>query len=131
MSAQDDKPDDDGAEEGDPVPVPEDDDELLAACRVETFRAGGPGGQHQNTTESGVRLTHLPTGIRAIARDERSQHRNRAKALERLRAKLEEHGRVDAPRKPTRVPAAQRAKRRESKRRRAETKRLRKPPEAE
>ena len=39
------------------------DDALLAECRVETFRAGGPGGQHQNKTESAVRLTHLPTGM--------------------------------------------------------------------
>lgn len=53
---------------------------------VETMRAGGPGGQHQNRTESAVRMTHRPTGAVAIARDGRSQHRNRALALERLRA---------------------------------------------
>jgi len=58
--------------------VPEDDGTLLAECRVETFRAGGPGGQHQNKTESGVRLTHLPSGISVTARDSRSQHRNRS-----------------------------------------------------
>ena len=56
--------------------------------KVETFRSGGPGGQHQNTTDSGVRLVHLPTGISATSTDERSQHRNRQVALERLRAKL-------------------------------------------
>jgi len=53
------------------------DEELLAECRVETFRAGGPGGQHQNKTESAVRLTHLPTRIVVTARESRSQHRNR------------------------------------------------------
>ncbi|MEM9632900.1 MAG: peptide chain release factor H [Pseudomonadota bacterium] len=52
--------------------------------RIETFRSGGPGGQHQNTTDSGVRITHLPSGISAVSTDERSQHRNRQVALERL-----------------------------------------------
>jgi len=56
--------------------------------KVETFRSGGPGGQHQNTTDSGVRITHLPTGISAISTDERSQHRNRQVAYERLVAKF-------------------------------------------
>jgi peptide chain release factor len=52
--------------------------------QFETMRAGGPGGQHQNTTESAVRATHRPTGLSVIARDGRSQHRNKAIALERL-----------------------------------------------
>ncbi len=50
----------------------------------ETFRAGGPGGQHQNTTDSAVRARHRPTGLTAAAREERSQHRNKSLALERL-----------------------------------------------
>jgi len=54
--------------------------------RIETFRSGGPGGQHQNTTDSGVRITHLPTGVSARSTDERSQHRNRQVALGRLEA---------------------------------------------
>jgi ribosome-associated protein len=111
--------------------VPDEDEALLAECRVETFRSGGPGGQHQNVTESGVRLVHLPTGVRATARDERSQHKNRALALRRLRAKLEELGREEKPRVPTRVPRAAKARRRDTKRKRGETKRLRKPPEAD
>lgn len=54
----------------------------------DTFRSGGPGGQHQNKTESGVRYTHLPTGISAESRSERSQHKNDAMALSLLKAKL-------------------------------------------
>jgi peptide chain release factor 2 len=54
----------------------------------DTFRSGGPGGQHQNKTESGVRYTHLPTGIAAESRTERSQHKNDANAMALLKAKL-------------------------------------------
>jgi peptide chain release factor 2 len=56
--------------------------------RRDTFRSGGPGGQHQNKTESGVRYTHLPTGIAAESRSERSQHKNDDMALKMLKAKL-------------------------------------------
>lgn len=111
-----------------PVPIPASDDELLAQCRVETFRAGGPGGQHQNVTESAVRLVHLPTGVRATAREERSQHRNRTRALARLRARLEALNERETPRVATRVPKGEKRKRLDAKRRKASTKRLRRPP---
>ena len=55
-----------------------------AEVRFETMRAGGPGGQHQNVTDSAVRAVHLPTGLAAICRDGRSQHANRKAAFERL-----------------------------------------------
>lgn len=56
--------------------------------RRDTFRSGGPGGQHQNKTESGVRFTHLPTGIAAESRTERSQHKNADNAMKLLKARL-------------------------------------------
>jgi len=52
--------------------------------RIESMRSSGPGGQHTNKTESGVRITHRPTGLTAVAQEERSQHRNRSLALSRL-----------------------------------------------
>lgn len=57
--------------------------------RFEAFRAGGPGGQHQNKTDSAIRATHSPTGLSVVSRSQRSQHRNKEMALTRLSDKLE------------------------------------------
>ena len=64
------------------------DDALRGDCRWEAFRGPGPGGQKRNKTSSAVRVTHEPSGLSALAAESRSQARNRAKALERLKHRL-------------------------------------------
>ena len=78
---------------------------------VEFYRGSGPGGQHRNTTDSAVRIRHLPTGIVVHAGENRSQLRNREVAMERLRAAIEKRNRVVKKRLATKVSKSQKEKR--------------------
>lgn len=97
--------------------------------KFEFYRGSGPGGQHRNVTESGVRIRHIPTGIVVQACENRSQARNREIALERLRQILERRARREKKRVATSIPRSQKEKRVDEKKRRSQTKRLRTPPE--
>ena len=92
------------------------------------FRGSGPGGQHRNTTDSGVRVRHLPTGLVAQATESRSQLRNRETALSRLAELFERRNRVQKKRHATKIPRAERERRIETKMRQSIRKKQRSTP---
>jgi protein subunit release factor B len=94
------------------IVLPESDEDLLDECEIETYRAGGKGGQHVNKTESAVRLRHLPSGIVVACQEDRSQFQNKQTCLRKLRERAEALNARPKPRKTTKVPrGAKRASR--------------------
>jgi protein subunit release factor B len=110
------------------IVVPALDEDLLRECEVETFRSSGPGGQHVNKTESAVRLRHLPSGVVVSSQQERSQHRNKAICLKKLREKIEKLNYRAPKRIPTRVSRGAKNRTLEEKARRSRIKQLRSKP---
>jgi ribosome-associated protein len=110
------------------IKLPESDEDLLRECEVETFRSSGPGGQHVNKTESAVRLRHVPSGVVVTSQQERSQHRNKALCLQRLRKKIAQLNYRPPKRVATVVPRSVKNRTLEEKARRSQIKRLRSKP---
>ena len=103
-------------------PFPTDRASLEADCDVDAFRGSGPGGQNRNKRETGVRLTHRPTGVVVMATERRSRLQNLEAAFARMAARLDDLQAVRRPRKPTRPSRAAIHRRLDEKRRQGERK---------
>ena len=106
-------------------------DALSRDCEVQVFRAAGPGGQGVNTTDSAVRMRHVPSGVVVTSRESRSQFQNRASCLRKLRAEFERRSRPPKKRRPTKPSKASKARRLADKRHRAQVKARRQSPRGE
>ncbi|MCB9777440.1 MAG: peptide chain release factor-like protein [Alphaproteobacteria bacterium] len=102
---------------------------LERICAVQFVRASGPGGQHRNKRETGVRLTHPPSGVVVQATERRSQSMNLDVAYQRMASALAERAHVKKPRKATRPSAACKQRRLQAKRQRSELKAQRRQPD--
>ena len=110
------------------IVLPQSDEELLRECEVSTFRSGGPGGQHVNKVETGVRLRHTATGLVVSCREWRSQHRNKMACLRKLREEAERLNYRPAARVPTRRTRGAKERTLQEKARRSRVKQLRAKP---
>lgn len=108
--------------------LPEDDDQLLEECLVVAFRASGSGGQHVNTTDSAVRVTHLPTGIVVTSQKERSQYLNKRECLLKIRKEVVRRNYRKPRRIATKMPRSVKKKNQATKQLKSAKKRLRSSP---
>ena len=93
--------------------------------KIDYFRGSGPGGQHRNTSETGVRITHLPTGVVVTATESRSRHQNLQRAMARLEERLAARLRKKRPRIATRPGKGAIARRLDTKRKQGDKKKRR------
>lgn len=97
-------------------------EQIARECDVQVFRASGPGGQCVNTTDSAVRMTHLPSGATVVSRESRSQFRNRQLCLQKLRSLFERRAVPPKVRRATKAPRRAKERRLAEKRQRSQTK---------
>ena len=111
--------------------LPEDDEALLRQCQFTATRSSGPGGQHVNTTDSAVRLEHLPTGLIVNSQRHRSQVMNRRDCIVKLRTLVARLNYRKPKRTPTRVSRAALERRRKAREKKSQKKSQRRPPSAD
>lgn len=104
------------------------DEELYAQCVTQAFHASGPGGQGVNTSDSAVRMTHVPSGITVVSREQRSQLQNRESCLRKIRSELTRRSIPPKRRRKTKPTKGSVRRRLEGKHRRSDIKRLRRRP---